>query len=273
LTVVGGLFFGLSQSSVTSAAVLTRTESFPSNGAGGPDASVEFVGINNPTFGFSDTSIAGGASGAGEAGGAFTRTGVTIAYADVDLGGTLGRNEDLKLSGNFMVTSDYTNFDGAMLIGYFNTADVNTVGAIPFIGVQLADVNRAFATITQSDGSFTNVLVPITVDTKYTFDLNYIANPLDGSGTLTGTLAGVPVSISAGASTDTFDAFGIATGWTPPAAPALRMDVYVDDLTYSVVPEPGSMGLSLVLGGLLVLRRRGRRRALAHDGAMTPQKT
>src|SRR5688572_4666828 len=82
-------------------ATLTRLETFPG------DALDQFVEIGNThtagsDFGFSATNNVG--LGAGEAGGMMARSRTIRAYADVDLGSVLMRNENLHVSGSFRVT-------------------------------------------------------------------------------------------------------------------------------------------------------------------------
>jgi hypothetical protein len=105
------------------------------------------------------------------------------------------------------------------------------------------------------------------------FSLDWTANA-NGSGTLAGTINGVPVSRDTShASNDSFNAFGIGTGlvtqpfWTgPPAESELQAQLFADNLTYSIVPEPGSIVLMAVGMALLVGKKahaKARRRKVA----------
>ena len=118
----------------------TRTETFPSalgdmfSPVGNPNANG--AGGNLDNFGFSASTHAGGALG--EAGGEFNRRGFPLdAYADINLGGSLGRNENLVMSGKFNVDGNF-GFDGFAFLGYFDA--VTSATASPFLGIRLQEV-------------------------------------------------------------------------------------------------------------------------------------
>jgi hypothetical protein len=245
----------------------TRTETFNTAGTS------EFVDVNSPhangqNFGFSNTNFAGGT--AGEAGGTFARTQSADAYADIDLTGGAGdfdRTKNLALSGKFTITGS-SNPDNSVFVGYLN--DNLGVGSLQFVGLIILDPSgpnfRGEAWIRDAAGNnFRSNVVGLPLNTDFTFSLTYAAN-LDGSGTLSGTIAGTAVTISAGASTDPFDKFGIGAGFNGSDDASLTMDVFFDDLTYDIytapVPEPA--GLTLAIIGMVAVvggARRSRARS------------
>ena len=225
------------------APALVRTETFDNatshefeevgtpraNGAGGD--------LNN--FGFSDTDHAV-AGAAGEAGGEFARRGFHIdAFADIDLGpAPLGRNENLVMAGNFNADGNL-GFDGFIFLGYFDA--VTSATASPFLGIRFQEPGagydgfRARLWIREADGS-ENVsagIVNLEIGQRKSFDLAYTANP-DGSGTLSGTIDGESISLTAAsASSTTFNAFGMGAGFWDDTQTGQAL-AYFDNLTYTV---------------------------------------
>jgi hypothetical protein len=96
---------------------------------------------------------------------------------------------------------------------------------------------RASAWIYDAAGNIGSDVINLTQGTTYTFDLVWVGNP-DGSGTLSGTIGGTPVSIAAAASVDTFNAFGIASGFSTTKANKQTAPSFFDNLTYSSSPPP-----------------------------------
>jgi MYXO-CTERM domain-containing protein len=215
--------------------------------------------INGNSFGFSNTNLVTGS--AGEAGGTFARSQSIAYYADTTLGGTLYRADSLTLNGSLrLVNSD---FNGSILVGYFNTSDL--LAPTQFIGIQFAEPSglagnpfRALATIRSSDNSTVqSSIINIPQSTTVTFNLEW-----DGSSTLSGTINGTPVSISQLGMhpNDPFDAFGIGTGFASTTISTLNTNgSYFDDVTYTAVPEPSCVvGLGLAAVALAGLRSRRR---------------
>ena len=238
----------------------TRTENF--NTA----LSSRFVNVNTPqanedqNFGFSNTNHAGGT--AGEAGGTFVRASSADAYADVDLtNGTSGdfdRTKTLTLSGKFSVTGS-TNPNNTVFVGYVN----DSITSNQLIGFTILEASpgvfRGQLSIQQADGTRFRPEnnVQINQGTDYTFDLTYVGNP-DGSGTLSGMLGGVFKTISAPASSDRFDKFGIGAAFDGSDSSTNVINAFFDDLTYSIyVPEPSAFMLATCGLFALVARRRG----------------
>jgi hypothetical protein len=260
------------------ATTLTRLETFPS------DALDQFVEVGDThaggsDFGFSATNNVG--LGAGEAGGTMARSHTIRAYADIDLGGTLQRNENLHVSGSFRLAN--IDFNGELMIGFFNTFDLDSAGGLPFIGLGIWEPGnffppfdptgtmfRGFAHVFETghsvDGfpaaaSESLLLEP---NVTHAFSLDWIANP-NGSGTLSGVIAGVPVSATLSTTVmDTFNAFGVGVGLNFDSNDTQRAQFFADNLVYSIIPEPSSAG-SLMIGvaTLLVRDRRKNRKSTA----------
>ena len=222
----------------------TRTETFPSalgdrfEPVGSPNANGAGGNLNN--FGFSSSTHAGGALG--EGGGEFSRSGFPLhAYADTNLGVTIGRSNTLVMSGKFNVDGNF-GFDGFAFLGYFDAVTSGT--ASPFLGIRLQEPGNGFdgfrarLWIREANGSdsVSAGTINIELGPSKTFDLAYAANP-DGSGTLSGTIDGESISVTAGASSTTFNAYGMGAGFfnNDFTGPGL---IYYDDLTYTTfVPE------------------------------------
>ena len=243
------------------AATLSRTETFDN------ETSHEFAEVGTPrangaggdlnNFGFTPTDHAV-AGAAGEAGGEFARRGFHIdAFADVDLGGSLGRNEDMVMSGNFNADGNF-GFDGFMFLGYFDAVTSETHS--PFLGIRIQEPGsgydgfRARLWIREADGSdvVSDGIINLEMGLRKSFDLAYAANP-DGSGTLSGIIDGESISVTAGASTTTFNAYGMGAGFFNNDQFGVAL-MYYDNLAYSIVPEPSSLvllGLGMALVGVV----------------------
>jgi hypothetical protein len=225
----------------------TRTETFPDASGtlftevGTPRAAG--AGGDYSDFGFSDSTHAGGA--AGEGGGAFVRKGFPInAFADTNLGGTIGRSKTLVMSGSFNVDG-WLGFDGFFFLGYFN-APAET--SSPFLGIRFQEPGNGFSGIRarlwirEADGS--GVLsgsgdpgfgtVNIELGEIKAFNLTYTGNP-DGSGVFSGTIDGEFVAVTNNTpSTTTFNAFGLGAGFFNNDYMTKQVLVYFDGLTYTV---------------------------------------
>jgi hypothetical protein len=177
--------------------------------------------------------------------------------------------ETLTMSG--LLNFSNTDFNGAIRLGYFNSGTFGATGN-PFIGLSISepsgattDPMRIFATV--DSGSSTATPILINQNETYSFSLTWTPTG-GGAGTLAGLVAGTSVNLTAPAGTGVFNAFGIMNGFSANSAPALNTaGSYVDNLTYSVVPEPSTWvmagaGIALVATCGEVKRRR-RVRALA----------
>jgi hypothetical protein len=231
----------LGLASLAHAATVTMTETFDSAASTTANG---WVGLNNAAagnnFGFSNTGNVSGTPG--EVGGIFAGSSTFRYFADTTLNGSLSRTETLVLAGDLKLNDN--KFVGTIVVGYFNTGHLPTSSSGPFIGIEIQEPTvtggafRASAWIYDASGNTAGSdVINLTQATTYTFNLVWVGNP-DGSGTLSGTIGGTPVSITAGASGDTFDAFGIASGLSA-AQPSKKTDLsFFDNLSYSSYSPP-----------------------------------
>jgi hypothetical protein len=171
-------------------------------------------------------------------------------YGDVTLGGTLDLDQMLHADGELALAN--ANFDGNIRLGFFQTAGAGQSKLTNVIGVNISEPGggssgfRISPVIALANGAalYGAVLDSITTTDTFTFRLDY--QPAGGAGygrltiellTAGGTSRGVrtldltSAQRSAGAS---FDAFGAHTGGTGTGNSALRLELYLDALTYSV---------------------------------------
>jgi len=90
---------------------------------------------------------------------------------------------------------------------------------------------RSYARV-DGDGGDGSDMIGLAQDTTLTFNLLWIGNA-DGSGTLTGTLAGQEVNVTAEAGTGTFTAFGLLAGGLSDRD-KITGNCYFDNLTYGL---------------------------------------
>jgi hypothetical protein len=232
-----------------------------------------WTGNGNTTYGYSaSTSNAGGA--VGEAGGAVpSRTNDITWYADTTLGGNLTQLEPFSASGRFTI-SPRTDFDGGFAIGFFDAVagtlnnDDGHIKQGAYFRVLDGD-GAKYRVLSSLAGNRSSTSEPgvivIDGDVDYLFNLNY--NPTGGGaavGRLTVELRfASDNSLLESTFVDTsnalgynFNAFGIQTGDFNRVEPP--SNVFIDDLTYTVVPEPAGAAL-LGCAALSLLNRRGRR--------------
>ena len=228
-------------------------------------------GDGGQIIGFSNTNVAGGDAGEGRA--LFYKTTTRPYYADTDLGGTLPLDAPFSASGKFDVAGQFEPDTGAFL-GFFNPLDNSQFGII------FTDINTTEQTwglrILTPDGvtqrtTVLNTSHIITPNTDRTFNIEWDPNGGSGespdgmfSATISG--AGDPWTIElTSAERAILDSAGFALnafGLNKPASGVTRnkwVDFRIDDLTYSVVPEPGSLVLFITGAlGLIMwcLRRR-----------------
>jgi hypothetical protein len=171
-------------------------------------------------------------------GGVFCRNEAYSYYADTDLNGILDQTMTLKVAGSMKLENrTNTSFDGAFGIGYFDATNPNWN---TFLGVQIkepmtaADAFRGVAGFNFADASTTKSAdVPITQLEKIDFDLTFTGSA-DGSGTISGKLAGQDINVTVPAGTGTFNSFGLFNGGFGNNAQRTR-NCYFDDLTYSKI--------------------------------------
>ena len=198
-------------------------------------ASQNTDGDNN--FIWQNSINAGGS--AGEAGGAFGRH--TWSYIGDDLGVTLTSSDTIEMSGKLYL--DEGDGGGPIWLGFFNTSSFQ-------LGLQITEpdssgIGDPFRVYLSNGDIEEGTMYEVAQDTAVTFDLTY-----NGSGTLSGTLAGQAVSRSI--SPGSITAMGMGTMKDSTSADQYNY-MYVDDVTYT--PEPATIAL-LGMGSLVLLRRR-----------------
>jgi hypothetical protein len=214
----------------------------------------DWTGSNNTTNGndfkwssttsFCQNNNAPYMSDKGEIGGVFARSSTYRWYADTNVG-TRSRTQTLRFSGIFRVENVY--FDGTFRIGYFNTS---TPGS-NFIGLEIREPAgtmldpmlygsgksfRAYLTVNGPGGTSSSLPLELAGGTGVggqAFDLIWNGNP-DGSGTLSGTVQSIPMlSITVGAGSGRFNAFGILAGGDSSNGPEKKTAAcWFDNLTY-----------------------------------------
>jgi hypothetical protein len=172
-----------------------------------------------------------GAGTGGAAGGIFARTSSFSHFADTTIG-TFDRTDTLRLAGSIRLAN--VNFDGNFRLGYFTPGE----GVNNFVGIRIfepagaaGDPFRGYVGVSGTGGASQGI-IELTQNTTLTFDLTWTGNP-DGSGTLSGTLAGQSVNVPVGAGTGSFTAFGLLSGGAASNGSTLRTaGCYFDSLTY-----------------------------------------
>jgi hypothetical protein len=207
-----------------------------------------WVKIQNPTWGFSNTDNTGQESPAGEAGGTIFRDDKGRAYADISIG-QITQAMPFGAAGEFSLTNPQ-DANTEILIGHFAQAEVDGATQDPA-------PNKAGLFI-QDDGSNFRFLTRMYTDTgarldsptvslptgQYKFEylwdpdtLTLSARMLDPDGV---TVRGTTSQTVPAGTTFTFDAFGLIEGFTGAANPTPQTyDLFVDALTYTtgVVPS------------------------------------
>jgi hypothetical protein len=200
---------------------------------------------NGNNFGWNSLSTIGGGAG-GSAGGVIARASAFRWFADTVMG-DLNRADTLRMAGSLRLEN--INFDGTFYLGYFRPSALESGGLLSgFIGIQFAEPGasadgpfRARAMIAGQGGSSSNQF-SLNQNTVLAFDLVWRGQP-DGSGVLSGTIAGQNVSITAASGTGIFNAFGILNGgMSSQNASELTGTCIFDNLTYRkeavVTPPP-----------------------------------
>jgi len=209
-------------------------------------------------FGYSSSANAGG--DAGEAGGLLARfdaaDGPSAGSYGVDLGGALTLDDHITFSAKI-----YDSGDTEPQLGFYTEGSMVSSWAPPrsFLGYA-PDVNGTAYIKIYSPGG--NVAKKPNLTNTGAFDVTVTYNPDAGAhGQLSANINGSDTStdISEGVRNSgvEFTHFGLNVLSDSHASGFRNGGFYIDDVTYSIVPEPTSLGL-LGLGGLalgLLLRR------------------
>lgn len=222
---------------------------------------------NGNSFGFSNTSHAGGT--AAEVGGTFARsTSLNLAYvADTSLGGTLGATTDLQMNGRFTVTGE-NNGDNEILVGFFDTNASDFDNSFTGLIILNPSISTNFNTGITNNGTSGSLNSILTRNTPYPFSLELNRS----TGKLSGNIAGVNYSLTV-TNTTTYDAFGIGSGGSLSSSSSNTINAYFDNLTYTAVPAPSSL-IVIALGfGCLVFCQIFRRPAGIRQDIVHRQKS
>jgi len=168
---------------------------------------------NGNNYGWNSSSIVTGSGGC--AGGIFARTQQHAYYADVNIT-KIFRNNTFKMAGSFRLVNN--NFDGIIYVGYFNPENL-TIGSAPnpFIGIEIFEPSgtasgpfRSRIRVNGVGGAVSNI-IELAQNTVLMYDLTW-SGGTDGSGTLSGVIAGQSVNILVGPGLGDFTAFGLLSG-------------------------------------------------------------
>ena len=282
---------------ITSGYVETQTfdSAASASAAGWQAANYQFV-VPPDNIGHSATNNTLGSNGAGEGGGLMTRGGRTH-YGDTTLSGTVNLSKRLEWNGEFAFTARSATFNTigfGTSIGYFQAArdsdnrhvlsftineEGNTVPqqsqfrvlARTFLsdntfawqgGSEVATGPTAGTTwLTLQQGTpyyFNSVWDPTIGNGQHRLEFFDNTNPLSpvSVGVITATMT-ASVRNSAGFSATTFDSFGLRKLWgTIENGDTATM--FIDNVSYTVTPEP-SAALIGVFGSMLFVSARRRR--------------
>jgi antitoxin component YwqK of YwqJK toxin-antitoxin module len=176
----------------------------------------------------------------GEIGGVIARSKEYRWFADNKIG-TKDRTQTLHITGKWDMRN--TNYEGTFRIGYFNAENPEN----NFMGIEIREpagvvlnpdiqysgkLFRAYLTVKGAGGTTSTLPIePHNVEAGM-FDLIWKGNP-DGSGTLSGTLTGLPISITVAAGSSNYNAFGLLTGGDGSNDPTkLTGNCWFDNLNY-----------------------------------------
>jgi uncharacterized repeat protein (TIGR02543 family) len=186
---------------------------------------------SNNNYGWANTDVVLGSGTGGAAGGIIARTISFNHFADTSIV-TLNRTDSSRLAGSFRLTN--SNFDGAFYLGYFTPGQ----GISNFIGIQISEPSgsagdpfRGYVRVAGTGGAGTDI-ISLAQNTILTFDLVWTGSA-DGSGTLSGTLAGQSVNIPVAAGEGSFSAFGLLSGGAVSNSTQRTAGCYFDSLSYN----------------------------------------
>jgi uncharacterized repeat protein (TIGR02543 family) len=229
----------------TTLPVVAATEPFNSSAT---TATNGWSGSGNTTspdnFAWANTDVVLGTGTGGAVGGVFSRKTAFSYFADLNIGTFDRRTDTLTLSGNFRLVNN--NFDGIVKLGYFNPYDP----ANNFIGFAFNEPSgssdfRGYASI---NGTTNSGYISLPQSTTYSFNLTWIGNA-DGSGTLSGTIAGQNVSVTSSAGTGIFTAFGLLNGGMGSSSSEKTGNCYFDNLIYRNVNNTPTYTISYDANG------------------------
>jgi hypothetical protein len=190
---------------------------------------------NGKNFGWLERGIGSG----GAAGGTFTRTSSYSHFADLSIG-TVSRTSSLRLAGSLELNN--RNYDGVFYLGYFKPGDEqnNFLGLMFIEPVGGEDKPfRCYASVVGEHGAGMGI-IELPQNTTLSFDLTWSGKP-DGSGTLSGTVAGQNVFIPAAAAVENYSAFGLLNGGARSSDVTLKTsNCYFDNLIYTAAAEKNS---------------------------------
>ncbi|HXI69741.1 MAG TPA: PA14 domain-containing protein [Verrucomicrobiae bacterium] len=180
--------------------------------------------------GFSVTGNAGGAV-TGEAGGLFVRSTAQAYLADANTGILYPQLSDLDFSGQLYLQNN--NWNGTAFIGYVNRTNVSAR-----FGININEPNTGSGTAFRASvvfGSASSVAINLTPGTPVSYSLHWSSV----NQTVTGTVAGTPLSFSYGPLTESFDQLVLGTLGNATADNTAQINLFVDDLNYTtVLPAP-----------------------------------
>jgi hypothetical protein len=172
-------------------------------------------------------------------GGIFNRWEIVSYYADTDLNGDLDRTMTLKVAGSMKLENRETgSFDGAFYLGYFDATNPTVKN---FFGIMIKEpANKGLfpfrGVVTVNEASNTPEIELVQLE-KLDFDLTYTGTA-DGSGVMTGKLAGTDIYVIVPAGTGTFNSFGLMNGGIGDQTRNERTrNCYFDDLTYTKIDD------------------------------------
>jgi len=240
-----------------------------------------WTGVSNTTgsnnFGFVPSNGAGNNVGvdlaSGEAGGLMVRNTFESSYGR-SVNGSLPLSSAFSASGSFDVTSETNNGLGYnVAIGFYSSS----ASDVSFAGFVVAEPGgsvgeRLFSWVRFSDGvqrisSFLD-MGPIDLADE-TFSFAYDPSASGGLGALTVNFTGVTADgISGGSRTSTFiagdkskgivlDSFGFLN-MPIFASPGNSVNLFMDDVSFTALPEPGAISSLAGFGWILLLKRRRR---------------
>jgi hypothetical protein len=222
---------------VASQETVLKIEGFANASSARTNGWVEHLSRENQNdYGFSDSNNSG--AGAGEAGGALTRTSATRSYyADV-FGRRLTLNETISARGKFILATSLT--DNRIHVGHLDSA-IGAVSTANLLGFLVQEPGRIYAAIGLTNGAVLSTLLgAVQPATVYEWDYTYdpTGSP-SGSGKLTLTFAGLGSAVVTLSDADRaigigLDAFGIGNPGVGSSAPDAGQ-VFIDRLQYTAL--------------------------------------